>query len=120
MRSLLQTYRHTGISEVPRGEALELAGALEAHGAACTAQGWGRVVYGEGVDGEAIRVTIPNARELMAVVRWDAPCDGTRRVELEIEIEIEPVPQVRAAGGGKSNGGRAIAAQLLAKIGARV
>lgn len=115
MRSLIQTYRQTGIREVPRGEALELAGALEAHGAACTAQGWGRVVYGEGVDGEAIRVTIPNARELMAVVRWDAPCDGTRRVELE--IEEMPVPQVRAAGGGKSNGGRAIAAQLLARIG---
>lgn len=118
MRSLLQSFKHIGIREVPRGEALELAGALEAHGAACATAGWGRVVYGEGADGEAIRVTIPHAREMACVVRWDAPQDGTRRVELEIE-ERQPVPQVRAAG-GKSNGGRAIAAQLLARIGVAV
>lgn len=118
MRSLLQSYRHTGIREVPRGDALALAGALEAHGAACCQMGWGRVWAGQGEDGECVRVVVPDARELMAVVRWDAPCDGGRRVELEIE-EVEPVPQVRAVGGG-SNGGRAIAAQLLAKIGARV
>lgn len=117
MRSLIQTYRQTGIREVPRGEALELAGALEAHGVACCPMGWGRVWAGEGLDGEAVRVVVPDARELMAVVRWDAPLDGARRVELE--IEEMPVPQVRAAGGGKSNGGRAIAAQLLARIGAR-
>lgn len=117
MTSILQSFKHTGISEVPRGEALELAGALEAHGVACCPMGWGRVWAGEGLDGECVRVVVPDARELPAVVRWDAPLDGTRRVELE--IEEMPVPQVRAAGGG-SNGGRAIAAQLLAKIGARV
>lgn len=33
MASLLQSYKHIGIREVPRREALELCGALEAHGA---------------------------------------------------------------------------------------
>jgi hypothetical protein len=112
MRSLIQIYRHTGIREVPRGEALELIGALEAHGAAVAQFGWGRVAYGVGEDGEVIRVMVAEDRAQRAVVRWDAPVDGGRRVEMERGDEVTlDVPAARV-----SNGGRAMAAALLARV----
>jgi hypothetical protein len=112
MRSLIQIYRHTGIREVPRGEALELIGALEAHGAAVAQLGWGRVAYGVGEDGEVIRVMVAEDRAQRAVVRWDAPCDAGRRVELERE-EVVTLEMPAARG---SNGGRELAAALLARV----
>jgi hypothetical protein len=116
MRSLLKSYRHVGIREVPRGEALELIGALEAHGACVAQLGWGRVCWCDGADGETIRVMIAEDRAQRAVVRWDAPCDAGRRVELEREeIVTLDVPVSRG-----SNGGRELAAALLARVPARV
>lgn len=112
MRSQLQSYRHIGIREVPRGEALELIGALEAHGACVAQLGWGRVCWCEGEDGETIRVMVSEDRAQRAVVRWDAPVDGGRRVEMEREevVTLE-MPAARV-----SNGGRAMAAALLARV----
>lgn len=115
MRSLLQSYRHIGIREVSRGEALALIGALEAHGACVAQLGWGRMAYGVGEGGEVIRVMVSEDRAQAAVVRWDAPEDGGRRVELEREDEVTlEVPAARV-----SNGGRAMAAALLARVPAR-
>jgi hypothetical protein len=114
MASLLQSYKHIGIREVPRREALELAGALEAHGASVAQLGWGRVVFCEGLDGETVRVVVPDGAGV-AVVRWDAPEDGGRRVEMDAPEMMAPAPVVRG-----SNGGRQAAAALLARIGVRV
>ena len=113
MASLLQSYRHVGFREVPRREALELCGALEAHGASCAHLGWGRVVFCEGMDGECVRVVVPDGAQL-AVVRWDAPCEGGRRVEMDVVEVYEAAPVVRG-----SNGGRQAAAALLARVGVR-
>jgi hypothetical protein len=99
---------------VPRREALELAGALEAHGASVALMGWGRVVYAEGMDGEVVRVVVPDDGAQLAVVRWDAPEDNGRRVELDAPEMMVPAPVVRG-----SNGGRQAAAALLARIGVR-
>jgi hypothetical protein len=112
MRSQLQIYRHIGIREVPRGEALELMGELEAHGASVAQLGWGRVCWCEGADGETIRVMVAEDRAQAAVVRWDAPVDGGRRVELERE-EIVTLDAPVSRG---SNGGRELAAALLARV----
>ena len=115
MASLLQSYRHVGIREVSRGEALALIGALEAHGACVAQLGWGRIAYGVGEDGECVRVVVSEDRAQAAVVRWDAPQDGGRRVELEREeVAVLDVPVSRG-----SNGGRAMAAALLARVPAR-
>ena len=114
MASLLQSYRHTGIREVPRREALALCGALEAHGASCAHLGWGRVVFCAGLDGEVVRVMVPDDAAQGAVVRWDAPEDGGRRVEMDVPEVYEAAPVVRG-----SNGGRQAAAALLARIGVR-
>jgi hypothetical protein len=114
MASLLQSYKHIGIREVPRREALALAGALEAHGASCAVMGWGRVVYAEGMDGECVRVMVPDDGAQLAVVRWDAPEDGGRRVEMDVPEVYEAAPVVRG-----SNGGRQAAAALLARVGVR-
>ncbi len=114
MASLLQSYRHVGFREVPRREALELCGALEAHGASCAVMGWGRVVFCEGLDGECVRVVVPDDAGQGAVVRWDAPQDGGRRVEMDVVEVYEAAPVVRG-----SNGGRQAAAAVLARIGVR-
>jgi hypothetical protein len=113
MRSLLQSYRHTGISEVPRETAIELAAELRAEGAAELDCGWGVVVYAAGLDGECVRVVVP-VKGRAAVVRWDAPEDGGRRVEMDVVEVYEAAPVVRG-----SNGGRQAAAALLARIGVR-
>jgi hypothetical protein len=76
--------------------------------------GWGRVVFCEGMDGEVVRVVVPDDGAQLAVVRWDAPEDGGRRVELDAPEVMAPVPVVRG-----SNGGRAVADALLARIGVR-
>jgi hypothetical protein len=115
MASLLQSYKHIGIREVPRREALELCGALEAHGASCAHLGWGRVVFCEWLDGECVRVMVPDDGAQLAVVRWDAPEDGGRRVEMDAPEVYEAAPVVRG-----SNGGRAVADALLARIGVKV
>lgn len=113
MCSLLQSYKHIGIREVLRREALELCGALEAHGASVAVMGWGRIVFCEGLDGECVRVVVPDGAGV-AVVRWDAPQDGGRRVEMDVVEVMEAAPVVRG-----SNGGREIGAALLARIGVR-
>lgn len=114
MGTLIQSYRHTGISEVPRETALELAAELRAEGAAELDCGWGVVVYAAGLDGECVRVVVPT-KGRAAVVRWDAPQDGGRRVELDAPEMMAPAPVVRG-----SNGGRAVADALLARIGVKV
>ena len=114
MRSLIQTYRHIGYREVPRGEALELIRALEAHGASVATTGWGRMCWCEGEDGEVVRVVVSADRAQLAVVRWDAPLDGGRRVELEMDVVMEAPPVSQG-----SNGGREMATALLARIGVR-
>lgn len=114
MLAIVQTYRHIGYREVPRVEALALIRALESHGASVATTGWGRMCWCEGEDGEVVRVVVSADRAQLAVVRWDAPLDGGRRVELELDEVMEAPPVSRG-----SNGGRAMAAALLARMPAR-
>jgi hypothetical protein len=65
------------------------------------------------MDGECVRVVVPDGAQL-AVVRWDAPCEGGRRVEMDVVEVYEAAPVVRG-----SNGGRQAAAALLARVGVR-
>jgi hypothetical protein len=114
MLAIVQTYRHIGIVEVPRGEALALIRALEVHGASVATIGWGCMCWCEGEDGEVVRVVVSADPAQLAVVRWDAPLDGGRRVELEMDEVMEAPPVSRG-----SNGGREMATALLARIGVR-